>query len=105
MALSAGAVYRFSNVTTGVDARVSVIALNGATLATIDRDSGLVGNFQPELGGTDSRSVDFKISFVTAGGTTPVTLDLAASGIDIDGDSGNLREYVEFSRPLASYVL
>ena len=103
--LSAGAVYRFSNVATGVDARVSIIALNGATLATIDRDTGLVNNFQPELGGTDARSVDFNISFVTAGGTTPVALDVAASGIDVDGDSGSLREYVEFSRPLASYVL
>lgn len=103
--LSAGAIYRFSNVATGVDARVSIIALNGATLATIDRDTGLVNNFQPELGGTDARSVDFNISFVTAGGTTPVALDVAASGIDVDGDSGSLREYVEFSRPLASYVL
>ena len=103
--LSAGAIYRFSNVATGVDARVSIIALNGATLATIDRDTGLVNNFQPELGGTDARSVDFNISFVTAGGSTPVALDVAASGIDIDGDSGSLREYVEFSRPLASYVL
>mgnify|MGYP003644102635 CR=1 FL=1 len=103
--LSAGAIYRFSNVATGVDARVSIIALNGATLATIDRDTGLVNNFQPELGGTDARSVDFNISFVTAGGTTPVALDVAASGIDVDGDSGSLREYVEFSKPLASYVL
>ena len=84
--LSAGAIYRFSNVATGVDARVSIIALNGATLATIDRDTGLVNNFQPELGGTDARSVDFNISFVTAGGTTPVALDVAASGIDVDGE-------------------
>lgn len=104
-ALSAGAIYRFPNVTAGVDARVTIAALNGATLATIDRDTGLVGNFQPELGGTNARSADFKISFVTAGGTSPVSLDVAASGIDIDGDSGSLREYAEFSRPFASYVL
>ncbi|MGB5725102.1 MAG: GEVED domain-containing protein [Parasphingorhabdus sp.] len=104
-ALSAGAVYRFPNVTTGVDARVTVVALNGATLATIDRDTGLIGNFQPELGGANARSIDFTISFVTAGGTAPVSLDVAASGIDIDGDSGSLREYAEFSKPFASYVL
>lgn len=104
-ALTVGAVYRFSNVTTSVDARVRVDALNGATLTTIDRDTGLVANFQPELGGANARSIDFTISFVTAGGATPVNLDIAASGIDIDGDSGSLREYAEFSAPFASYVL
>ena len=37
-ALSVGAVYRYSNINTGIDALVRIVALNnGATLATIDK--------------------------------------------------------------------
>ena len=104
-ALSVGAVYRFSNVATGIDARVRIDAFNAATLATIDQNAGLADNFQPELAGANARSVDFTITFVAAGTTTPVATDFASSGIDIDGDSGSIREYVEFSTPLAAYVL
>lgn len=104
-ALSVGAVYRFSNVATGVDALVRIDALTNATLTIIDRDTGLIPNFQPELGGSNARSADFTISLVAAGGSTPVSADFAASGIDIDGDSAALREYAEFSMPMASFVL
>ena len=104
-ALSVGAVYRFSNVATGIDARVRIDAFNAATLATIDQNAGLADNFQPELAGANARSVDFTITFVAAGTTTPVATDFASSGIDIHGDSGSIREYVEFSTPLAAYVL
>ena len=104
-ALSVGAIYRFANVAPGIDGRVQIIALNGATLATIDNDSGLIGNFQPELVGANARSVDFNITLVVAGTTTPIALDFASSGIDIDGDSGSIREYAEFSTPFAAYVL
>ncbi len=104
-ALSPGAVYRFSNVATGVDALVTITAITNGSLTIIDRDTGLIGNFQPELGGSNQRSADFTIALVTAGGSTPVTADFAASGIDIDGDSASLREYAEFSTPLASYIL
>jgi uncharacterized repeat protein (TIGR01451 family) len=104
-ALSVGAIYRFPNVAPGMDARVRIDALNGSTLAIIDRDTGLIGNFQPELGGNDARSADFTITFVVAGTTTPTALDVAASGVDVDGDSASLREYAEFSTPFAAYVL
>jgi hypothetical protein len=104
-ALAAGAIYRFANVATGIDARVTIVSLNGATLSTIDNDTSLIGNFQPELVGADARSVDFTILFVVAGTTTPITFDFAASGVDIDGDSASIREYAEFSTPFAAYVL
>jgi uncharacterized repeat protein (TIGR01451 family) len=105
-ALSVGAIYRFSNVATGVDARVRVDAISGTGgLATIDRDTGLINNFQPELSGTNARSVDFTITFVLAGTTTPLTLDLAATAIDIDGNGGSIREYAEFSTAYAVYAL
>lgn len=104
-ALAVGSIYRFSNVASGIDARVQVNALTNATLAIIDRDTGLLQNFQPELAGSGARSADFTITFVNTGTTTPMALDIVASGIDIDGDSVALREYAEFSRPFASYVL
>lgn len=105
-ALQPGAVYRFANAAPGIDVRVRIDALNnGATLATIDNDTGLIANFQPELAGANARSVDFTIFFYVAGTTTPISLDVAASGVDIDGDSGSIREYAEFSTGYAAYVL
>lgn len=103
--LGVGAIYRFSNVASGIDARVRIDALTAATLSTIDQDGGLIDNFQPELVGANARSADFTINFVISGTTTPILLDFASSGIDIDGDSGSIREYAEFSTPFASYVL
>lgn len=106
-----GAVYRFSNVTSGVDALVKIDSLNnGATLNAIDGQgtTGGVGSadaFQPELvanvsNATDS-SIDFTITFVKAGTSTAVTLSsLHASGVDIDGNGDTtkpLREYIKLS--------
>ncbi len=106
-ALSVGAVYLYANAAPGVDVRVRVDALNnGATLATIDNDTGLIGNFQPELVGSNARSVDFTFNFYTAGTTTPYAFDFVTSAIDVDGDSGTIREYAEFSTTQqVSYVL
>ena len=48
--LQVGAVYRFSNVATAIDALVEITGfVNGGALSTIDRDTGLVNYFQPEL--------------------------------------------------------
>ena len=108
-ALSAGAVYRYSNVNTGIDALVRIAALNnGATLVTIDNNSAPAGGapdlrafFNPELGGSNARSVDFQISFVSAGTNTPLSFDFAATAIDVDGDGGSIREYAEFQNAYA----
>ena len=106
-ALSVGAVYQFANAGTGIDARVRIDALNnGATLATIDNDTGLVGNFQPELVGSNARSAEFTFSFFAAGTSTPYLFDFVASAIDVDGDSASIREYAEFSTTQqVSYIL
>jgi uncharacterized repeat protein (TIGR01451 family) len=106
-ALSVGAVYRYANAVPGIDVRVSIDALNnGAILNTIDNDTGLVGNFQPELAGTNARSVDFNFTFVVAGTTTPIVQDIVASAIDVDGNGVSIREYAEFSTTQqVSYVL
>ncbi len=106
-ALTVGAVYAYPNASPGVDVRVRIDAINnGASLTTIDNDTGLVGNFQPELGGSNARSVDFTFSFLVAGTTTPYAFDIVASAIDVDGDSATIREYAEFSTTQqVSYIL
>ena len=96
-----GAVYRFANVTADIDALVEITALNNATLARIDRsDFGVISAFQPEVRANSTNageySVDFNIDFVQSGTTTPVELRrVLATGIDIDGDSGGVREASE----------
>ena len=112
-ALQVGAVYRYSNVNIGIDALVRIVALNnGATLATIDNNTApaagapdLRAFFNPELGGSNARSVDFQVSFVTAGTSTALPFDFAATAIDVDGDSGSLREYAEFQNVYAEYLV
>lgn len=112
-ALTANAVYRYANVNTGIDALVRIVALNnGATLTTIDNNSApLAGQpdlrafFNPELGGSNARSVDFQISFVVAGTNTALPFDFAATAIDVDGDSASIREYAEFQNNYAEYLL
>ncbi|NNC73800.1 MAG: hypothetical protein HKN78_13125 [Sphingomonadaceae bacterium] len=104
--LTVNAQYRFSNVNTGIDALVRINAFNnGATLATIDNNAVLPNNFNPELGGSNARSVDFTFTFVIAGTSTPIGFDFAAGAIDIDGDNANIREYAEFSNALAEFIL
>ena len=112
-ALQVGAIYRYSNVNIGIDALVRIVSLNnGATLATIDNNTAPAAGapdlrpfFDPELGGSNARSVDFQISFVTAGTNTALPFDFAATAIDVDGDSGSLREYAEFQNVYAEYLL
>ena len=112
-ALSAGAVYRYSNINTGIDALVRIVALNnGATLATIDNNTApavgapdLRAFFDPELVGSNARSVDFQINFVSAGTNTPLIFDFAATAIDVDGDGGSIREYAEFQNAYSEYLL
>lgn len=107
-----GAVYRYANVTLGVDALVEIRDFtNGASINVFDNDAGgaangIVDYFQPELNATGNESsAGFRITFVTAGTSTPVQLDIAASAIDVDGNSVSIREYVEYSDTLVQVVL
>ena len=112
-ALAVGAVYRYASINTGIDALVRIVALNnGATLTTIDNNAAPAAGqpdlrpfFNPELGGSNARSADFQISFVVAGTNTPLPFDFAATAIDVDGDSGSLREYAEFQNTYAEYLV
>ena len=112
-ALQPNAVYRYSNVNFGIDALVRIVAFNnGASLVTIDNNTAPTGGapdlgafFNPELGGSNARSVDFQFSFVVAGTNTPLPFDFVATAIDVDGDSGSLCEYAEFQNVYAEYLL
>ncbi len=89
-----GAVYRFSNVATGVDALVTVTNLS-ATSATL-----LQGGLSALLTTSSSAFVDYKVDLVQAGTSTPITpIDVVAYSFDIDGVGvGNpLSDYAQFT--------
>jgi hypothetical protein len=89
--LQAGAIYRFSNVTTGYDALLSIDSLaNGAAVTLLDETSPAsptARNFQPSIQGTPSLDpmAYFTLTFVTAGTSTPSALsNVRLSGLDVD---------------------
>jgi hypothetical protein len=99
-ALQVGAIYKFEGITPGIDAIVSVDSLiNGATLNTIDDNSGGLGyleGFQPEVkSGTtvgESYAV-FTMSYKITGTSEDyplATFDITA--LDIDGNA-TLKEF------------
>ncbi|TWI43907.1 putative repeat protein (TIGR01451 family), partial [Flavobacterium glaciei] len=113
-----GDVYRFPNVVPGVaDALLTVSAISGAggtpTIAILDQPAitegvdGFDEAIQPFLttNGAESAMATFTINFVTVGGTVanPVNLNYYVTGLDIDGDSAALREFVEVNRPDAQF--
>ncbi len=107
-------VFRFPGVSPGVDALVRVAAFNnGATLLGIDNDVdgggapiGIPDNFQPTLvGPAGDVSVDFEFTFVSTGTNIAGTLDFAGSAIDVDGNGGGLREYIEVSNNIVEFAL
>lgn len=73
-ALTTGAVYRFANVATGVDALVTISTItSGITLRNIDRTIDGYGEaFQPEyrVNGSTNGYIEFQIRFVNSGGAT-----------------------------------
>jgi hypothetical protein len=98
-----GAVYRFANALSGVDALISIEGMStGISLQNIDRTAdGYSEAFQPEykISGNTNAYIDFKIQFVVAGGNTSVTAPLvSATGLDIDGSINGATSLKEFNR-------
>lgn len=110
-ALNVNAVYRFSNVTTGVDALVKIVALvGGATISVFDDvTNGVAAAFQPNITYALPAAniyAEFQITFVATGTFTSYIQfpSLTATGVDIDSDgSTTLREFQEFTN-LTSYI-
>lgn len=110
-----GAVYRFSSVTSNVDALVTIAGRSSSlvTLVNIDRTgTGYDNAFQPEItynnGSAQSNRnwwMDFDVRFVTKDGNTPVTVsNFNVTALDVDGDGSRLYEYVSFYNA-QSYIL
>lgn len=98
--LQQGSVYKFPNVTIGVDAFVTIQSLSGgATVASIDQFGGVGYDdaFQPIVNpaaGVPNSYARFKIAFkTTIIGTTYTFANLAVTGLDIDGTGLNLLEF------------
>ncbi len=114
---SDGAVYKFANVATGIDAQVKINGRSSTNVVLNDIDisnTGYDNAFQPLVnyinGGSLSANtvtdwyLEFQVSFVQAGTSTPTTV----SGFDVTGldDDGNtaLHEYLSFYN-LTTYTL
>jgi hypothetical protein len=97
-----GAKYRFSNVTTGVDALVTILSMSsGISLQNIDRTTdGYAEAFQPEYRINSGRTgyIDFRIDFVNHGTSTLLAQPMVdASGLDIDGSTSGTRTLMEMN--------
>ncbi len=102
-----GAVYRFANVRSGVDALVEIKGRsNNVVLESIDvDDQGWSKAFQPKLGRTGNLIgivdwwMEFEIRFVKPATNQEVNVtQFNITAIDIDGDGLTIKEYIEFYR-------
>ncbi len=114
-AKSPGAVYSFSEVIPGVDALVSIVSFshNDIVLLSLDEPAATNGGydwaFQPIIdynwlnGGGNydpagDKSVTFRFDFVDAASGDPVNVPLMhMTAVDVDGNSSDIREFVETS--------
>ena len=94
-----GATYKFTNVTTGVDAYIKIEEIvNGAVLINIDDSTlGYYDAWQPTVGGPGtygSSYIKWDVEFKTSAGAPYQFPSLASSAIDIDGDNARVREFI-----------
>ena len=101
-----GAEYKFPSVTTGVDAFVTILSLNGgATLTEIDNTTfGYSAAWQPVVKtsttqGASSSHVNFRIEFKNTDGSNHIYPCFQLSFIDVDGDNQAVKELVAAKNP------
>ncbi|WP_273567698.1 gliding motility-associated C-terminal domain-containing protein [Maribacter halichondriae] len=101
-ALQQGAVYRFSNITSGTDALVTIVETFNASVADIDNNTSEAQAFRPRTAFDISNVgkegyIEYRMQFVNSGGTTPVTVPKFFINInDTDGNVDYSEEiYVE----------
>jgi len=101
-----GSTYRFSNISNGLDAVITITSRSDASVVLSNMDTtGSIGYdnaFQPVLGipGTAPANttwwMDFNMSLYQAGTTIPVMpMQFYATGLDIDGDGLTINEWTE----------
>ncbi len=82
------AIYRFTNIGQGLDAKVKIKAISNAVLSTIDNNTSgnKSANFSPLFRATQSGGfIDWEIQFVQAGTNTPSKRSFSMTALDIDG--------------------
>ena len=94
-----GAMYKFANVTDGVDAFVSIEDIkNGAILVNIDDSTiGYYDAWQPTVGGPNavgSSYIKWNIDFKTSDGSVYTFATLDATAVDVDGDNASINEFI-----------
>src|SRR5450432_1390788 len=94
-----GATYKFANVTSGVDAFITIEDINnGAILVNIDDSTiGYYDAWQPTVGGPNvagSSYIKWNIDFKTSAGGVYTFATVDAAAIDVDGDNANISEFV-----------
>lgn len=104
-----GAVYRFNNVISGVDAtiRLKNFSTNSIVMQNIDLASmGWGKAFQPQFGmpgyvnPNQNWYIDFELKFLQAGTNNSITLPkVDMTALDVDGDGQSVREYAVFQNP------
>ncbi len=101
-ALSKGAIYKFPNITPGIDCYIKLVKLNGgATLVSMETPGMGYGDaWQPIINGpgtpTGNKSwIDWDISFKTSAGDDYAFPCLDISAIDVDGDNQTIGEFVQ----------
>lgn len=104
-----GAKYRYLNVAPGVNAEITIITSNNASLFNFDQSStGTSQNFQPQVEAVDKTLseayMDFEIEFFDATTGNPKFLTFAATAVDVDGDNVDTREFAGFQR-LTSFTV
>ncbi|WP_161805026.1 beta strand repeat-containing protein, partial [Lacinutrix mariniflava] len=121
--LAVGTQYKFPNVTVApgginVDCLVTITGSNACTLAGFDDNTSILGtgvsDFNPTIqlngttivnGSAEGAYIDFLFEFVlSSNNATPIFVEFDTYTYDIDGDNGNLREYIEISN-FGSYTV
>jgi hypothetical protein len=93
------ATYKFADVTSGVDAYITIENIvNGAYLVDIDDSTlGYYNAWQPTVGGNGlygSSYIKWAIRFEDKNGKKHKFQQLASTAIDIDGDNARVREFI-----------
>ncbi len=111
VALQEGAVYKFANVSPGIDCFLTLLKFNGGATLTSMENVGLGYNdaWQPIINGPgapvgNKSWIDWSVKFKTTAGDPYNFPCLAICAIDVDGDSGNIGEFIE-SDGQATYEL
>lgn len=104
-----GATYRYLGVAPGVNAEITILTNNNASLFNFDQAStGTAQNFQPQISAVDKTLdeayMDFEVEFFDSVSGNPKFLTFTATAVDVDGDNVDTREFAGFQR-LTSFTV